>query len=381
MADFFGSLYAYPWDLTDEPGALDRILATGCREVMVAASYHVSTYFLPHNPVRPIYWGEDGALYFRPRTQRTYLRPRISSVVERQDYFERLAQRIKDHGLQLGVWIVYYYNHHLAEESPEVARHDAFDNPYLGQLSAMHPTTAEYAEWLTQYVLENFKPSAIHVESLNRMNWDYGFRNPKVLSPISERCQFLLGVDFNLYAQDPASRRENLNLQHDVREWLRPRLARLPTASDKEPVTEEWIRSAFDGRLAFYLETARAQTTATWVKIAKMIHEKGAKVQSGLVTPASVWRTDLSEECNSYLDRVTVAPGLNSFQIEAIKKKIPQSGTVMVSTQPGGMTEAGPLVQQIQSAQIAGCKGATFYNYGLLREEQVRFIGQAMKSI
>ena len=63
------TIYTYPWDLTDEgiDSALDTIAHTaGLNSVSLAQSYHVSTYFLPHNPRRPLYWGEEGALYFQP---------------------------------------------------------------------------------------------------------------------------------------------------------------------------------------------------------------------------------------------------------------------------------------------------------------------------
>ena len=50
------TIYTYPWDLTDEgiDSALDTIAHTaGLNSVSLAQSYHVSTYFLPHNPGGP----------------------------------------------------------------------------------------------------------------------------------------------------------------------------------------------------------------------------------------------------------------------------------------------------------------------------------------
>ena len=56
------TIYTYPWDLSDEgvDNALNTIADTaGLNSVSLAQSYHVSTYFLPHNPRRPLYWGEE----------------------------------------------------------------------------------------------------------------------------------------------------------------------------------------------------------------------------------------------------------------------------------------------------------------------------------
>ena len=47
------SICTYPWDLVDEgvDNALDNIQhIAGLNDVVLALSYHISTYFLPHNP-------------------------------------------------------------------------------------------------------------------------------------------------------------------------------------------------------------------------------------------------------------------------------------------------------------------------------------------
>ena len=103
--NFLASIYTYSWDLTDE--GLDRSLnriadMAQCDEVMLTPSYHVSTYFLPHNPTRPLYYGEDGAVYFHPdykRFSRTRIRPLVSDVVDQEGYFERVVEAINKRGL------------------------------------------------------------------------------------------------------------------------------------------------------------------------------------------------------------------------------------------------------------------------------------------
>ena len=80
---FVGLLYTYPWDLADEgvDAALDRIVdLTGCSEIQLAPSYHVSNYFLPHNPKSPIRFGENGAVFFRPDSYRATMPPRSSPM-------------------------------------------------------------------------------------------------------------------------------------------------------------------------------------------------------------------------------------------------------------------------------------------------------------
>lgn len=391
--EFLGSIYTYPWDLTDE--GLDRSLnriadLARCKEVMLTPSYHVSTYFLPHNPKRPIYYGEDGAVYFRPEENhfaKTRIRPRVSDTVDQDGYFERIVEAISKRGLKFGAWIVYFYNHHLAESYPEFAKHDAFGNAYLGQLSPSPPDVREYVVALTGNVVQKYKPAAVHVESLNRLRWNYGFRNPKVLSEITDRCQFLLGLDFNPAATAAASQAglDGRRFQKDVAEWLRPRLARLPSPDDRLPVTEAWIAEEFDGRLKQYLEIAQGNTTALWHRVAKVIQSGGAKIQSTISSPSSARQNDLSPSVNSELDRVTIGPVQAGEEgrrrIRDLQSQIRKGGVVMVSTQPGGMTRAVELEEQVRNAKSAGAGGCTFYNYGLLREEQLGFVGSALRTL
>ena len=391
--NFLASIYTYPWDLTDEglDRSLNRIADTAqCDEVMLTPSYHVSTYCLPHNPTRPIYYGEDGAVYFHPDYKRfpgTRIRPHVSAVVDQERYFERIVEAIDKRGLKFGAWIVYCYNHYLARTYPEFAKHDAFGNPYLGQLSTAPPDAQEYLAALTENIVQVYKPVAVHVESLSRLRWSYGSRNPKVLSEVADRDQFLLGLDFNpaavAHAEDKGF--DGKKFQRDVAAWVRPRLARLPTEADRKPVDDEWIGSAFDGRLQQWLGIQSERTTALWMRVAKIIHDGGAKIQSVFATSSSQQHTDISPSTNKYLDRVTVGPfrlaGEGMGRVKEIESAIREKGVVMVSTQPGDFIEPAPLEAQVRIAKESGAGGCNFYNYGLLREEQLGFVGSAMKGV
>ena len=48
---------------------------------------------------------------------------------------------------------------------------------------------------------------------------------------------------------------------------------------------------------------------------------------------------------------------------------------------PGNITEAAPLVERTRATAEAGAAGALFYNYGLMREGVLRFVGEAMRGV
>jgi hypothetical protein len=392
-SNFLTSIYTYPWDLTDEglDRSLDRIANLArCQEVMLAVSYHLATYFLPHNPRRPIYFGGEGAVYFTPdkkRYARTSIEPDVSPVVTGPDYLHKIREAIQKRGLRFGAWIVYMFNHRLPAKYPQFAKHDAFGNPYPGQLSPAPADVQEYAVALTGDIVENYRPSAVHVESLSRLHYSYGFLNPKVLSRIPPRAEFLLGLCFNPASMANAymAGMDAGKFRQEVAAWLRPRLARLPKREDLGPVDEAWIAEAFGGQLRRYLDAGRKQTTALWRRVADTIHRGGAKLQTVIATPRGAFGTDLDPSINPHIDRVTINPIENleagQREIRELKAQIASNGVVMVSLQPGKFTEPGPLEQQLHAAPLAGAGGATFYNYGLLREEQLGFIGRAVGAL
>ena len=152
--------YAYPWDLADEgvdeaSGAIARATGPG-GGVLLALSYHVSTYFSPHNPLRKLYYGEEGAVYFVPDESLyadTTMRPLVSKVVTGTDYMKDLARGIGRNGLGFEAWSVYFYNHHLPQAFPDVARRDCFGQPYLAQVCPAGPDARQYAVALTRDML------------------------------------------------------------------------------------------------------------------------------------------------------------------------------------------------------------------------------------
>jgi hypothetical protein len=390
---FLASIYAYPWDLTDE--GMDRSLGriadlAGCQEVMPALSYHVASYFLPHNPARPFYWGEDGAVYFTPDERRygaTKIRPRVSEIAAAPGYCERIVEAVNKRKLRFGAWVVYLFNHHLAQKYPELAKHDALGTRSRSQLSAAPTDVQEYAAALTADIVARFRPAAVHVEALSRMRWSYGFRDPKVLSKLSPRAEFLLSLCFNPASMANADRAglDAAKFRQDVATWLRRHFDRIPRGEDLAPANEAWIGEAFEGRLRRYLDAGRKHTTALWSRIADVIRRGGAQVEAGPASIAGAWHEDLDPSINRLIERAVVGTisgdEAGRQRVRDTAAQIAKGGIVMTSLQPAQFDDAGPLQQQVHAAAAAGAGGAKFYNYGLMREEQLRFIGTALRTL
>ncbi len=384
---FVVSLYTYPWDLADEglEVSLGRIAdLAACGEVLLTPCYHRSEYYLPHNPKRPVYFGENGAVYFSPdlsRYEGTRISPRVSREVTDPAWFDRMVEAIRGRGLGFSAWMVYTFQNHLSERYPEFARHDAFGTPHVGALSTAPQDVRDYFQALTEEVLERFRPDAVWVESLARR----GFSMPgKRRAEMPERCRFLLGLCFNpaSMAFADAAGLEAEPLRRDLVDWMRPRLAAGADPAMDEPATGAWIAEAFDGRLQRYLEISRRQTTDLWLQVAEVIRSRGARVQADLASPDRALANDLDPIINRRVDRLSYTlregeePGERVRELEGM---IAPGGTVFLSP-VGDLREAEPIAEQLAAAREAGAGGVTFYNYGLLTLEQLRNIGRAVRA-
>ena len=99
-------------------------------------------------------------------------------------------------------------------------------------------------------------------------------------------------------------------------------------------------------------------------------------------------RTDtngLEPRINKHIDRLTAGLPATEDDAKAQMREyldmIAPGGEVFVPVGPGNITEAAPLVERTRAAAEAGAAGALFYNYGLMREGVLRFVGEAMRGV
>jgi len=382
------TIFTYPWDLNDEgiERALDVIQNDAeMNGVSLAVAYHISTYFLPHNPRRKIYYGEDGMVLFLPdgkRWSKTKIRPRISAVVENRDWLHRLVEKIKERRLHFTAWTVYFFNHYLARTFPECAKRDALGNPYLAQLCPANPEVRQYALALSEDLAANYKPDAFYLESLSYLPFSYGFLNPKIFTPITPRAEFLLGLCFCEHCLKGAS--EGLDsgrFRKDVADWLDEHLRKMPGDLDKAPADEEWLNTAFDSRLQHFLAARMELATSLYEEVVKRIHSFGdIKIETGLATREGQAASGLfPERVNKVTDRLGVGVLSRAEEITSRRQGLTPDKKLLANIQPSHVANEAMILQTVQAARQAGVDGFTFYNYGLIRMEQLRWIGEACR--
>jgi len=390
MAIETASMLAYTWDLYEEglEQPLENIAdVAGCNEIALAVSYHISTYFLPHNPKRKLYYGEHGAEYFYPDLrlyENTKIHPRVSDVVTGPEFLPDIVRAIKDKGLRFTAWVVYFYNHHLARKYPECARMDALGNRYLAQLCPANPDVRAYALALTEDVVSNYEPQGLLIESLSYLPFEYGFLNPKVLMEITPRCQFLMGICLCAHcrAAAQAAGLDADGFANQVAAFLEQELVRNPTDADRAPVSDEWLSEAFDGELALYLAARGEVAQSLFQAVVEKARSFGVEeVHTSLGRSSHV----------SGLNQERVLPLIDSIgaglqagsademrsQVAAAREALPPDKRLSVGVAPATAASHEEIYARIKAASEGGADGVSFYNYGLLREEYFRWIGAA----
>lgn len=380
------TIFTYPWDLADEgpKRALDVIQeGAHLNGVSLAVAYHIATYFLPHNPRRTFYFGEDGMVLFTPDEKvwkGVKLRPHVSEVVEGKDWLPKVVEPIKKRGLHLTAWTVYFYNHYLARTYPECAKRDALGNPHLAQLCPANPDVRRYALALTEDIAVNVKPDALYIESLSYLPFGYGLRNPKILTPIPPRAEFLLGICFCDHCVRAAAQGlDAARLRGHVATWLERALAKMPTGDDLAPADDEWIDTVFESRLQHYL-AARSETVASlYEDVVKKARTFGdVRIESDRATDAGLKRSGLlPSRINRATDRLGIGVPTRPEDVAAKRQGLPAEKKLLANLQPSHVMSEEAIVKSVNEAKAAGVDGFTFYNYGLLRLEQLRWIGTA----
>lgn len=381
-------MWTYTWDLVDEglDAPLAAIMETARTEsISLAVAYHISTYFLPHNPRRQLYFGEDGRVFFQPETERyagTALRPKVSEIVDGPDFLPRIVGRIRERGLGFTAWTVYNYNHHLARAFPQCAKVDALGNPYLTQLCPANPDVRAYHLALTGDVVANYRPDYVFVESPGYHAYNYGWSNPKVQTKVAPRSAFLLSLCFCAHCVAGAERAGlgGGRLRERVADWLRRELPELPPA-DAPPADEAWQRSLFDGELARFLEVRARLALEAYEAIAAECRRHNVGV-FGFV-PLSGSEEGPPTKVHTLLDRgLCGTPSLDASTepVAASRRALRPDAELIAHTHPGGCASEDEYVRRVLATRDAGADGFGAYNYGLIRPAHLRWVGAAVEA-
>jgi hypothetical protein len=194
------AIWAYPCDLLDGDidRALDEIARAGLNSISVATAYHTARLLMPHNARRKVVNLESGRVYFRfdPELYVGIPSPRIAGEYEERDPLGEICTAAVRHGLSVQAWTVFLHNSRLAGLHPDMMQINCFGDPYVHALCPSHPAARAYAVALARDIAQHYPIRAIDVEALAFLGYGHNSHHDKASLPLSPLHQFLLSVCF-----------------------------------------------------------------------------------------------------------------------------------------------------------------------------------------
>jgi hypothetical protein len=384
------SLYCYLWDAVDKGlDSFSRVAQDlGLTHISVAASYHGGKALLPHNSKQPVYFIEDGAVYFRPASRffaGTHLRPLVAQLVEKRDYFGDLVEKCRKRGVKATAWTVALHNTHLGTTYPEISSQNVFGNRYFHSLCPSQPGVIAYLRGLARS-LASYDIDAVEFETFEYVPFrHYAFLEKEGIAVTPMAC-LLLSLCFCPACQAVARKRgvSTRLLAKAVKEWLQEYFA----GKNRSIAPVKELVHQISG-LNEYLEARFDVLSAAFENISALLHEHDKKV---------IFLTIGQEEDRDYLTGVDLrrvaqhadavetlfyARRLDEAQsvVKALQKASGTDRPVYCAIRPGypDASSSSDVAELTKSVLGAGATGVSYYNFGLLEETHMPWIRGAIR--
>lgn len=385
-------LWAYPWDLDDE--GVERAL--DCMEksvapdsIVVAAAYHAGKFFLPHDPIRRVYFPEDGAVYFEPSARRwggARIQPRTSQLARRR-IIERTQREAHKRGLQVGAWMVCLHNTWQGYQHPELTARNAFGDSLVFQLCPNHDDVMAYVANLVGSLADlPERIERVQLEATGFLGLTHGYHHETCGVELQPVTEFLLGVCFCDACRRRAAEQgiEAEALRDDVRERIEASLRGATGWPQDALLSPEHLCEAV--RLPEFLTYLRMrQDTVKRVVETAMRHAPPSASVEIITRPEPLaWRSGahLRELLNVAQKLVVCLYHREAAQVERelvetvqLVEDAPRLVAALRLIAPDYVN--GPnLWSKIRVAESLGVDGVMLYNYGLASMSALETVAQ-----
>ncbi len=169
------SAFVYPWDVTGDPEAPDRIAALGVHQATLASAYHSTRALTPRHPRHRIVTAEHAAVYYPTDDRWTgrELRPYPAGDWAPGDACGEAAEALRGAGLDVHTWVILAHNSRLGAEHPDTSVVNAYGDRYPWAPCIAQPATRAYLADLAAEAA--VRPGAAGTE-LESLGW-YGLQH------------------------------------------------------------------------------------------------------------------------------------------------------------------------------------------------------------
>jgi hypothetical protein len=391
------TLWAYPWDILDDPGAADEIATLGLGRVSLAATYHTTRTLLPHNPRRKILLARHAAAYFEPDPAAyagLRLRPPMPDWVAPDSFGTALAS-LRANGQAVNAWIVVLHNTRLGEANPDLVIENAFGDRYTHALCPAQAEVRAYASALIADIARRYQVNALELEACGYMSVEHLSHHEKAGIQLDLLHRFLLSVCFcracvtAMAAEglDPDETRAAVRAVSeafleggmtpvDAPADVAARLAAVLGDDAADRLVRMRNRVTFDlhDQIAAELVSRASGPNAPDMVISAgaSVYDTGAAIgadPAGLATRADRLLMHLLTLADDELEATTAR------MVDAVAGQA--SVDIGVSAFAPATPDADRLARRVQRLAAAGARGIHYYHYGLCPRQNLGWIARA----
>ncbi|GAA2109137.1 hypothetical protein GCM10009759_49520 [Kitasatospora saccharophila] len=194
------SAFLYPWDVTGDPAAPERLAALGLHGTTLAAAYHSTRALTPRHPARRIVTAPHFAAYYPPdpaRWRGRALRPAAQHWLDGADPFGEAATALTAAGLDVHSWVVLAHNSRLGRENPHRTVHNAYGESYPWAPCIAQDEVVEYCADLAAEAAVRPGATGTELESCGWYGLAHLHAHDKIGGvPLGPAGQFLMSLCF-----------------------------------------------------------------------------------------------------------------------------------------------------------------------------------------
>lgn len=379
------SIYTYAWDLAEHgvPCAVGEFLDHGLNTVTMAGSYHAGKFLRPRASGK-ILFPEDGTVYFRHDPSAFgAIKPEPNSLLDERDVLDELCSQ---EGIAVNVWLVLLHNSLLGFRHPEACARNAFGDIYYYNLCPSASESREYAIGLARNVTESYPVAGISMESPGFAPFFHGYHHEFYLVRSNRWLENLLGLCFCGHCRNGARKAgiDIVSLAGKVADDISGYLAS-DTDYPDDMAESFWLADAVTDREFSAFLNWRCDVVSSLVEDIREAVRPDAAVA---VIPSVARPTSNCWYEGSDLGKLAATAGIveacfyepSVARIRAdladIARRIGDLGELRGILRPSfpDLETGAELAEAVKLLDAGGVTGLSFYNWGFLRERNMRFI-------
>lgn len=378
------ALWAYPWDVLDDGpnNVADRLDAMDIDEINLATNYHAVQTFLPHNPKRRTFFARASS-YFRPDDRYGKLEP-VPNGQMSGDWVSDIATQLDDR-LSLTSWTVGCHNSRLGMQHRDVTIETAHGDDLVFGLCPSNPHVRAYLENVVGDLADREDFDRIELETFDYFyGTGFGWHHQKIHARLGTLGEFLFGLCFCDHCEENA-RNTGIDTERVRKTVVETLDAIVAGQLSHDTVPEQWL--AAHSEVKAYVDIRKEVLTNVFESLADAAGSTDLGYYIGAPEAGREWMvgsnlTTLADHVDYYClpaYESSRSDVLNAYQtVEPLTLDVP----VHVGILPGhpAVHDEATVVDIVDGLRAANVPRVSFYNYGLLPDRALEWIGTATRS-